>query len=942
MKISGITKKLIACFLITAIMVCGTFADAPRTVFAAGEETATETEEVDEATDEDTGETSENTSSDEETTDEAKEEDTGDTSSDAEAEDAKEATSEGANETATDAGEEKAAEDAKETESPEKSGETKLYISELKLGEGITAEDAQKSLLDEGYFILEKDGTPVNLNYDSASHNVFSDSPKEVYIYLGYKTTTDPDEAITDMAVMNMKGGYSFDDYTKLIENNLETKIKPFMDKFVDAINEYRENYKKPEKSVNHIKADMVRQLLNRYTDDDTDGSPIGDLLLNETKYEMGDKAYNKLSTSEQKKHADIITMLMQGNVTNISLIEKLLVRAADSSDDTWIDRFEETSYDKLWEEMEKAYPNADKSDIEKKLDKKYNDAAKEILDIWDDYAEIAENYEDKLDELTAAGEELKEKTDELGKVEDYKNMDEDQQVDTLVDMAVVEDGLLVQNQDIAAVTVSAQAETRETEDMTIREFFAQPAATFNGENIRNLYPMIASMSKGQLAGLQFLTIADLLDAGFNNVSKLEESVDKIDEIPILSVYEGVNREIFEPGVVAMTNDALRQDAIGVGEDKAAIYDVELAAGIACGVLSVGSALALGGMVSNANRTLPRFMKQISDLQKIINESAIKAKEYEALYKAAREAYLKGMASGVEDENRMALLWWEQYRIEKMPEYYAKRGAEATQKLSSATKSANRLRFWPWVISGVMVVLVGATLFLTFKSFYDRYHIDFTPIPKYMVDEADITTINDKCEKEFIRNDTAYYRVVECNRRSMNKGEYKEHYDKRIGELGDYGDLNGASGKEWLALYTVKYKNAAPILADSLLVRTGEKSSMPPDGYTMGIHMFGELSAYNLQNPKLLYRDPEEIRVYFKQDMEARTSLSAEGGDATDGKDTAGSGDAKPSETGSLSTDRSALLYLVIGFAAGAVVVWVIMFITGRRKKNSGKDATSE
>ncbi len=107
---------------------------------------------------------------------------------------------------------------------------------------------------------------------------------------------------------------------------------------------------------------------------------------------------------------------------------------------------------------------------------------------------------------------------------------------------------------------------------------------------------------------------------------------------------------------------------------------------------------------------------------------------------------------------------------------------------------------------------------------------------------------------------------------------------------------------------------------------------MPPDGYTMGIHMFGELSAYNLQNPKLLYRDPEEVRVYFKQDLEVRKAASAEDGNAA--KD----GESKLSETGSLATDRSAVLYLVIGFAAGAVVVWIIMYIVGRRKK----DATVE
>ena len=73
----------------------------------------------------------------------------------------------------------------------------------------------------------------------------------------------------------------------------------------------------------------MVRQLLNRYTDDDTDGSPIGDLLLNETKYEMGDEAYKALSGAEKKKHADILTMLLQGNLMGISMIEKYLARAA-------------------------------------------------------------------------------------------------------------------------------------------------------------------------------------------------------------------------------------------------------------------------------------------------------------------------------------------------------------------------------------------------------------------------------------------------------------------------------------------------------------------------------------------------------------------------------------------------------------------------------------
>ena len=48
-----------------------------------------------------------------------------------------------------------------------------------------------------------------------------------------------------------------------------------------------------------------MRAALNKLIDDDT-GKGLGDLLLNETKYEMGLKAYNKLSDA-QKEKTDVI-----------------------------------------------------------------------------------------------------------------------------------------------------------------------------------------------------------------------------------------------------------------------------------------------------------------------------------------------------------------------------------------------------------------------------------------------------------------------------------------------------------------------------------------------------------------------------------------------------------------------------------------------------------
>ena len=237
------------------------------------------------------------------------------------------------------------------------------------------------------------------------------------------------------------------------------------------------------------------------------------------------------------------------------------------------------------------------------------------------------------------------------------------------------------------------------------------------------------------------------------------------------------------------------------------------------------------------------------------------------------------------------------------------------------------------VLSVAAVVLIVVGLINTINGIKnDGKAFDYEPIPKYIVDEADITRFNEKGEKEFYRNDTAYYRVVECNRKdllgvtSTQSKEDNEFLKKRVEENGDKGDLNGDDGRQWLALYTVKYEQSTPILADSLMVKTGADSSTPPDGYTMGIHMFGEKNAYNLNNPKLIREEKaEEIRVFFKQDKEAfKKGVSVNDADKNDDKLT---------ETGSLSSDRSVILYLVIGFAAGMIVVWLITFFLGRRKR---------
>ena len=75
------------------------------------------------------------------------------------------------------------------------------YISEVKIGMGKKASDAKAAL--DGYKILsDSKGNPVDLNKDAGGG---LGSKGDKVVYLGYKTTTDRKEAVTDLALMNMK-----------------------------------------------------------------------------------------------------------------------------------------------------------------------------------------------------------------------------------------------------------------------------------------------------------------------------------------------------------------------------------------------------------------------------------------------------------------------------------------------------------------------------------------------------------------------------------------------------------------------------------------------------------------------------------------------------------------------------------------------------------------
>ena len=762
----------------------------------------------------------------------------------------------------------------------------KTYISEVKVGMGKTSEEAAKELLAEGFTILTDDsGKYADLNKDAGSKSILKEGPNQKIVYLGYKTTENARDAITDLAVMNMNGGYSFQDYEKLMDNHMETQIKPFVNRFIATLTEYRNNLKKPRDSANYKRANYYRTLLNKLTDDDTGGKPLGDLLVNQTKYEMGDYAYNKLSDEEKKNHCDILTLLMQGNGRAVQLLETQLTKAADSSETTWLDRFLATDFDALTESIEKENPNMTPSEINDELDKKYNDDAKKIRDKWGTFNEALLNY----DNAFSIAEEVIESLAKQNKIVLQKDSSEEEIIEAFK-AAYVKQGTMVQGGMAAEdIAVHDYLESVKYGDGTLLEFFEKDVSEFDDEeSIRELYPMVEALSGGQLAGLDFLSIKDMIIMALTNESGFK-SVD-MGNLEPASIYQDVNREIYEKGGVALTNDALRAKANA--QDAVTTFELSKL-GIVLWSCTAASGLAAAG-TAIAGSIKPDALKEVDVLGKVVDDCASDIADYQKLNQAVPKEVLQ--------QDQAA---WDIFTGRKNTPAYK----EATNQF--ALKS-NICKYLTAGFSVVAAILAGYSIYTTITEMMEYYKVNFSPIPKYIVEEADITAKNEKGETIMIQNQTAYYKVVSCNRKQGSSSVEKKNFEI----LKDRNDLNGDVGKQWLSLYSVKYENGTPILADSLKVQWGGNL---PDGYTTGIHRFGEKSAFNLTSLYYCYNDPNKgTFVYYKTDNASVKEMTA---------------------AASVFSGGSIALGTVIGLIAGGALTAIIMTAAGKKKKKTALPA---
>jgi len=722
------------------------------------------------------------------------------------------------------------------------------YVSEVYVAYGKNADAAKKVLSDKGF-------TPIESNLNDGG---------KTYAMMGYKTTDDPQQAITDLSVMNMNGGYSVTDYKHLLTQQ-KTNIANFLTEFMPAIKEYRANLK-----AGKARAVFVHDMLNKYTEDDS-SKKLGDLFNSET---LQDKLgiTESINAENPDKLPDLITLLMQGNTAVLNSVEKLLAISADSGEGTFLDRFASKSYDDLLDELEDKRPELNTETKRKQqLDNEYEDI---VLGFTEAAAKLRNDlvaYENgKLKLESASEEEIK---------KEFASSDKD------ADVAKIETQMNINRfAEIGSLYLALKDyEGGKFKKGELLNFFMRDEI-----DAEELYPMAAALSEGQKAGLNFVSLPELLrysliddDAWKKELDQLKSS---LSEMGGMSVYDGVDRNVFkEDGSVAMTDKAMRSENVKSLEEnedsKWSAIATASAITWACTAVSLASFITFSKIAAHFDESkgFPVYVRT----EKIL----------------LPESEWKTITLRQGDETLELIKKYETKRI-----FTEDPGAVYTKYISNFFKFAT-------------IVLAVASAVMTVISLLKTDDTEQLPIPDYMID---VKAGGDE-------PNTVTYKAVQCNREEYFGNGYKK-------QKGNCADLLCDEGKQWLVLYATTDKtNGVPITTDIVV----QKSKDAPQGYGNEISIIGELGAVNLASSA--FRDYSalsrtwqnitskySVYVFYKTD---NTALPA--GEPVEG-DAPKSGAA---ETASSINAGTAVIFGCIGLVFGGALGAIITVLINKNKK---------
>ena len=369
------------------------------------------------------------------------------------------------------------------------------YIKEIRISTASAADAAKKYLADNGYKVVD-----VDLNQKTGKD----------YVYIGYKTTTDPDEAITDISLMQMDGGYSFAEYEALLEQRSQ-EIGDMLDSLEASIREARGNY-----LAGKIEAAAAVTILNKFIEDDS-GMLLGDFLL-----------------GREASREDLIKVFLQGNADITAMIYNALAMACTLGveDENWLSRLSAldpyAAYDPLL----------------------YSDTATYLFESFVSVHELLVEYVEKYKETV-------------------ENLDLDHLEEGVTSIDVIPEGSTTAT---ALYVLLEEIKYNYDGGKTLLDFFLRDPYEMDSDELYPLVAAMSEGQRGiaEFVGFQSLIFYAQSDAeGLEKYvtavvnSFMHEGIGD----QILSVYYGVDRSLFEAGGVALSTAALRKSA-STGDDS--------------------------------------------------------------------------------------------------------------------------------------------------------------------------------------------------------------------------------------------------------------------------------------------------------------------------------------------------------------------------------------
>lgn len=358
------------------------------------------------------------------------------------------------------------------------------YVSEVKMFYGSSEDQARGVCEGEGYYFI-----PTDLKEEAGS---------SIHAYLGYKTTEDAGNAITDLTLLDMKNSH-FEEMTYL--EYLDKHVKDFADyasRIMVMVSEFRR-----QTAAGSPSALAALDSLNLFYVDEnksyTDPSNLlGNYLLQQADVTFFEKYV-------QRGNAEILS----------AIINQLGLASADFEPggyDTWVDRTKTSAIAEM-------IANAKSSEMNQ-YNLWYRDSAldliREIKTFAENYTEASARYAQYGDSFGYETEgitgestmsEILEKNPQCRIPEFVSAMMTYQLLDGIVfqeaNESVVTEAALLYAEDVPAAQAAEEATVTFSERKTLAQYFLELAADENlSMHPEVVYPMISSMSQAQKTAL--------------------------------------------------------------------------------------------------------------------------------------------------------------------------------------------------------------------------------------------------------------------------------------------------------------------------------------------------------------------------------------------------------------------------------------------------------